>query len=30
VLDDASSALVLPSVPLTGQQFSDAWHTAFD
>jgi hypothetical protein len=28
VLDDASSALVLPSVPLTGQEFSDAWHTA--
>jgi hypothetical protein len=29
VLDDASSALVLPNVPLTGQQFADAWHTAF-
>ena len=29
VLDDASSALALPQVPLTGQQFADAWHTAF-
>jgi hypothetical protein len=29
VLEDASSSLVLPQVPLTGQQFADAWHTAF-
>jgi NHL repeat-containing protein len=30
VLDDASSSLALPNVPLTGQQFSDAWHVAFN
>src|SRR5215469_16106376 len=29
VLDDASSSLALPNVPLTGQQFAAAWHTAF-
>jgi hypothetical protein len=30
VLSDASSSLALPSAVLTGQQFSDAWHSAFD
>jgi hypothetical protein len=31
VLDDASSALALPQASgFTGQQFSDAWHSAFD
>ena len=30
VQDDASSSLALPNVPLTGQQFSDDWHIAFD
>ncbi len=29
VLDDASSALVLPTGAMTGQQFADAWHTGF-
>jgi hypothetical protein len=29
VLEDASSALVLPQVVITGQQFADAWHSAF-
>src|SRR5262249_23233136 len=29
VLDDASSSLALPNVPMTGQQFAAAWHTAF-
>jgi len=26
VLNDASSALALPSTPMTGQQFASAWH----
>jgi hypothetical protein len=30
VLDDASSALAAPNVVMTGQQFSDDWHLAFD
>ena len=30
VQDDASSSLALPNVPLTGQEFSDDWHIAFD
>jgi sugar lactone lactonase YvrE len=30
VLDDASSALAAPNIVMNGQQFSDAWHTAFD
>jgi sugar lactone lactonase YvrE len=30
VLEDASSALGLPNATLTGQQFSDFWHVAFD
>ena len=29
VLDDATSSLAAPNVPLTGQQFSDDWHLAF-
>src|SRR5262249_18634349 len=29
VLDDASSSIALPNVPMTGQQFAAAWHTAF-
>jgi hypothetical protein len=29
VLDDALSALALPSSVLTGQQFADDWHIAF-
>ena len=30
VLDDSTSSLAAPNVPLTGQQFSDDWHLAFD
>jgi len=29
VLNDASSALALPSTTMTGQQFANAWHTGF-
>jgi hypothetical protein len=30
VLDDASSALAAPNIVMTGQEFANDWHTAFD